>query len=84
MSGPADRATEVARFLFEERAGQNDARARLKAVAERWPDLTQSEFRRAIAIADELLVAKIAEDQAEVAGLRAALDRRSAREGGGR
>lgn len=85
MSAPAsDRAAEVARFLFEKRAGQKDPIERLKAVAARWPDLTQTEFRRAIAIADEILVAKIAEDQAEVAGLRAALARTPSRNAGGR
>jgi hypothetical protein len=83
MNGPVDRAAEVARFIVEEQRGQKGPVEWLAALRARWPDVTQTEFRRAIAIADEILVAKIAEDQAEVAGLRATLGRRPVRKGGG-
>lgn len=69
-----DQSAEVARFFMDSRGMPNAERT--SALRNRFPDLDDTELRRGIEIAQELLRAEAGEYDAEVDELRAEQRRR--------
>ena len=70
----ADRTIALAEFLVENQGGDL-----LPALAQHFPDVTEEEFDRGFAIAEEIIKARLAEREAEVKALRTAMDGRPRR-----
>lgn len=72
-----DRALDFAKFMAEE-SDHLKGDALFQAIGAKFGDLSQEQFQRGSAIGEELILAKVAEYQAEADALYAELARRNA------
>lgn len=68
-----DRAPEVAAYFVERQPTATDTARLWIELRERWPDLTVEEAERGARIADEILAARIAENEAVIDTVRVRL-----------